>query len=1534
MKKILLLLSMLLVGYSMQLNAQSPACLAAGYLSTTTTLFQTSIDTSLQVPAAETWYKVLGKTDSSLFRITTSIAGHRFRLDKIEVYKGSNCASLTLLGKDSLESVSDSILLLPVGNHIATDTLFIRTTYITNTLCPSCPNTNLNFRLQMWYLKEVAPCPSCPLTSTCQLVCNGGFETYNTVTNYTANITSACGWVNLTTGSCDYFNTASPAGPVGVHCNLFGDETPALGSGNAYAGFGAYPANTYTFAPNAYAEYLATQLIAPVVAGQTYQVSFKLSAADMNGLAGNTIGICFYNALPASITGTDVPISTPIAGADFYPVPISGLSISGWTTYTLNVIPTANYQRMAIGAFTTSFSTVTTCTPGINGCSQYTCSPKFYTYIDDISVTPAIITHTVTGCAGLPRTLTSSIPGPWNWSWAGPGGLSATTQTVSTVFGTSWPSTPYVVTSVTPSGCGTKEYFYVSGMLPNEIISVSPTPDANASISACAGQPITFTASGLSNNTYTWYSSVVSPLLLPPPGSLYTPVGTGVNHAYTFPSSPLTQTVAVYGTAANGCGAVRNVTVTIIPSVTAAITGDLSMCAYSNNVDTYTATPQPSGSTYTWSVTCNGAGVPFTPAPNGQSITVDWSAYANGTFNGQVCLTVGAPGCSNSNACVQVMTCCMPSGEYIPVVGSQDPNAPTALSSTSLSNNNSYALSGYFTISGIASWTNIRLAMAPGAKITVPSGATLRLTTCHFFGCSQMWDGIYANGGLIQCLKRNLIEDALNGFVMQQNVTHNFSNVYFNRCHIGIDFRASGSANATTISSCVFTSRNFGLNNAGATMPISYLGNSGIPQNYPISNYINYLSALCLAPYQTSRAHIGVNIVNNAEVTVGAAQTASSTRNVFDNLLYGIHSSYSNVYVFNNLFIYIQENCNGVSGCTEPYQGVCPPGTAVCTSASGIAFVEPVPKFTKVAVPATGSTNYPNYFQQSQYGVYNSKNRDLDARDNEFTTIDQVGIYNALSSNYSSSLGCPSNAITITGNKLEGAQTGIYLNDNRNANMTIRLNTINWTNWSTVTIQQSVSGIIVNNAVVHTAGSLNIARNNIANLQKGITLTLQGYAGTGTTNRVLVQDNPIRFNQLQSSTVSVQHYGVGIFSSKRITVDGDGALGDVQRITTSAGTLNNSNTQRDLFNGVRIESSTESWVTDINIINIPAGIYAKGACATSDFWCNTFTSAYNGVYLDNATVGDQLNLATPYYHAATGNQWLSTTSSGSKIGGAASPAILWYYNSSAGVAFNPTPSPGVNPATVSFIVSDNTADACTYQMPQDPGGGDPNGRIAGNINQLNKTPSKALEESHDNTSPANARFLENEPELALYPVYLDSMGVEAAAIYNAAIITENDADEARKKVDEIHLRSWAQGLAEFTTADSAYLCWLTTQVPDSLGSAVYSAQVMVNGCYEELITARMIHIQKKQSRSSIESKGRIYPNPNDGQMQAEYSLKENESGLLEIFDLSGNKLSSYRLNSGPNSFVINENKLQPGIYLYKVIINGAETEVRKLVIVK
>ena len=76
----------------------------------------------------------------------------------------------------------------------------------------------------------------------------------------------------------------------------------------------------------------------------------------------------------------------------------------------------------------------------------------------------------------------------------------------------------------------------------------------------------------------------------------------------------------------------------------------------------------------------------------------------------------------------------------------------------------------------------------------------------------------------------------------------------------------------------------------------------------------------------------------------------------------------------------------------------------------------------------------------------------------------------------------------------------------------------------------------------------------------------------------------------------------------------------------------------------------------------------------------------------------------------------------------------------------------------------------------------------------------------------------------------------------------------------------------------------------------------------------------------------VYPNPNDGEMIFEYSIEENKSGSLEIYDVNGKLISSDKLQSGKQNLKINRESWSNGIYFYRFVVDGEMVKSGKVVI--
>jgi hypothetical protein len=78
----------------------------------------------------------------------------------------------------------------------------------------------------------------------------------------------------------------------------------------------------------------------------------------------------------------------------------------------------------------------------------------------------------------------------------------------------------------------------------------------------------------------------------------------------------------------------------------------------------------------------------------------------------------------------------------------------------------------------------------------------------------------------------------------------------------------------------------------------------------------------------------------------------------------------------------------------------------------------------------------------------------------------------------------------------------------------------------------------------------------------------------------------------------------------------------------------------------------------------------------------------------------------------------------------------------------------------------------------------------------------------------------------------------------------------------------------------------------------------------------------------------IFPNPNNGDMKVNYSIPDQETGELKIYNLLGENLINYNLSGYNNNFYINGTFLDRGIYFYKATYGNKSFRTGKIVVIK
>ncbi|MBL0329374.1 MAG: gliding motility-associated C-terminal domain-containing protein [Bacteroidetes bacterium] len=210
-------------------------------------------------------------------------------------------------------------------------------------------------------------------------VSNPSFELYDTCpVSYSTpsdfQLETALNWKIPTMGTSDYFNQcATSASFVDVPLNAFGFQNAY--DGGAYAGFFVYEENFN------YREYLQTKFVQPMVAGNSYDISFYVCLSDYSEFASSQIGAYISN-YPISSTN---PFGNPLNVVPQIENPMGNFitDTSNWTLIKGTYVSTGNEQYITIGNFHDSINNDTIEVP-----FNISVGKVSYYYIDGISVSP------------------------------------------------------------------------------------------------------------------------------------------------------------------------------------------------------------------------------------------------------------------------------------------------------------------------------------------------------------------------------------------------------------------------------------------------------------------------------------------------------------------------------------------------------------------------------------------------------------------------------------------------------------------------------------------------------------------------------------------------------------------------------------------------------------------------------------------------------------------------------------------------------------------------------------------------------------------------------------------------------------------------------------------------------------------------------------------------------------------------------------------------------------------------------------------
>jgi hypothetical protein len=371
----------------------------------------------------------------------------------------------------------------------------------------------------------VLPSYACT-TNTCNLVTNGNFEQGGNPIS-TGDIYYACGWESANPATPDYFKTTASS-PVGIPCNLYGNETNSINGGNSYSGIFCFN-STNSLTPS-YNEIIYTKLTNPLSANTSYKIAFDVSLAETASSEAYPLQVYFStNASFISSSQSTINIGNP---AMLFTTPNTFTVSSGWQQGVISFTTgsSAGQQYIAIGNLTNNAGVLKSAAASPTTCPSSLTLQGAYYYIDNVILVanPVVSTFNLptNSCNNQSITL-NSLATPTGGVFSGTG---ITTTSGVCVFNSGQNISPgtydisYTFTNT--NGCATTLLKQISVGIPHDV-----TVSANNAVICSNLSQTNSTLTASSNSTgvsfywqpgsFTTNSIVVSPTI----ATVYTVTG-------------------------------------------------------------------------------------------------------------------------------------------------------------------------------------------------------------------------------------------------------------------------------------------------------------------------------------------------------------------------------------------------------------------------------------------------------------------------------------------------------------------------------------------------------------------------------------------------------------------------------------------------------------------------------------------------------------------------------------------------------------------------------------------------------------------------------------------------------------------------------------------------------------------------------------------------------------------------------------------------------------------------------------------------
>jgi hypothetical protein len=182
-----------------------------------------------------------------------------------------------------------------------------------------------------------------------------------------------------------------------------------------------------------------------------------------------------------------------------------------------------------------------------------------------------------------------------------------------------------------------------------------------------------------------------------------------------------------------------------------------------------------------------------------------------------------------------------------------------------------------------------------------------------------------------------------------------------------------------------------------------------------------------------------------------------------------------------------------------------------------------------------------------------------------------------------------------------------------------------------------------------------------------------------------------------------------------------------------------------------------------------------------------------------------------------------------------------------------------------------------------------------------------------------------------------------ATIINSAIGTTNNVEYKHQRANELVLKYMQDHLYKFNPNEMSDLFGMAAEC---IGRGYYVTQcrnlvniiqnTIVNfadNCEHEANASRKTQ-QKNETTIATKTNFYLYPNPNNGAMVLDYDLGNYANAKVNLFDITGKVISTYKLSDTKGILQMNEQNLNNGIYFYTILVGDKPIKTDKIVIIK